>query len=137
LCDYSLEAYASRPAEAGEDLKLGYFASGSKGFVAASDDKVECAVCLSEGTIIRLTTLDLAGNDAATDDVTFFHKEGIGAYRHKDSVRYADGREELLQNLATGSRATIIMIAKPGAKEDVELASPEPAPTYTDQELIA
>ena len=36
MCDYSLEAYQSRPAAVGEKLTLGRFVSGSMGFAAGT-----------------------------------------------------------------------------------------------------
>ncbi len=36
MCDYSLEAYLSRPAEEGEKLTLERFPSGSQGFTTGS-----------------------------------------------------------------------------------------------------
>ena len=36
MCDYSLEAYQSRPAEEGEKLTLERFPSGSQGFTTGS-----------------------------------------------------------------------------------------------------
>ena len=44
MCDYSLEAYQSRPAAVGEKLTLGRFASGSMGF--ASGTVCDTAVCI-------------------------------------------------------------------------------------------
>ena len=44
MCDYSLEAYQSRPAAVGEKLILGRFASGSMGF--AADTVCDAAACI-------------------------------------------------------------------------------------------
>ena len=45
MCDYSLEAYQSRPAAVGEKLTLERFPSGSMGF--ASGKSCDLAVCVA------------------------------------------------------------------------------------------
>ena len=49
MCDYSLEAYRSRPAEEDEKLTLERFPSGSMGFTAGS--VCDTAVCVPTGAI--------------------------------------------------------------------------------------
>jgi hypothetical protein len=44
MCDYSLEAYRSRPAEEGEKLTLERFPSGSMGFTTGP--ACDLAVCV-------------------------------------------------------------------------------------------
>ena len=70
MCDYSLEAYQSRPAAVGEKLTLGRFASGSMGFAAGT--VCDTAVCIpAESKLLLLThafdTLRLARVDWKTD----------------------------------------------------------------------
>ena len=43
MCDFSLEAYRSRPAEEGEKLTLERFPSGSMGFTAGPSATLRCA----------------------------------------------------------------------------------------------
>ena len=50
MCDYSLHAVATRPAEVAETLVLTNFPSGTHGFASPDDPKV--AVCLRPGTEI-------------------------------------------------------------------------------------
>ena len=52
MCDYSLEAYRSRPAEAGEKLTLERFPSGSMGFTAGA--VCDTAVCVPAGVPAQL-----------------------------------------------------------------------------------
>src|SRR5262245_3941207 len=52
VCDYSLEAYQSRPAAIGEKLTLGRFPSGSMGF--ASGQACDLAVCVPADAKLRL-----------------------------------------------------------------------------------
>ena len=83
MCDYSLEAYQSRPAAIGEKLTLGRFPSGSMGF--ASGQSCDLAVCVSADAQLRL--------------------EG-GSY--KDAIRFANGKEVLLQRLDCGLTAVLV-----------------------------
>ena len=52
MCDYSLEAYQSRPAAVGEKLTLERFPSGSMGF--ASGKSCDLAVCVAADATLRL-----------------------------------------------------------------------------------
>jgi hypothetical protein len=52
MCDYSLEAYQSRPAAIGEKLTLERFPSGSMGF--ASGKSCDLAVCVAADAQLRL-----------------------------------------------------------------------------------
>jgi hypothetical protein len=45
MCDYSLEAFQSRPARMGEEYVSNRFPSGSVGFVAPGDQSV--AICMA------------------------------------------------------------------------------------------
>jgi hypothetical protein len=52
MCDYSLEAYLSRPAEEGEKLTLERFPSGSQGFTTGPS--CDLAVCVPTETHLLL-----------------------------------------------------------------------------------
>ena len=52
MCDYSLEAYRSRPARLGERYETHRFESYSIGFVAPGDPST--AVCMAYDTKLRL-----------------------------------------------------------------------------------
>src|ERR1700730_1639676 len=59
MCDYSLHAVATRPAEVAETLVSTNFSTGTHGFASPDDPKV--AVCLRPGTEIAFE------KDAQTD----------------------------------------------------------------------
>ena len=52
MCDYSLEAYRSRPARLGERYETHRFESYSIGFIAPGDPSI--AVCMAYDTKLRL-----------------------------------------------------------------------------------
>ena len=52
MCDYSLEAYRSRPARLGERYETHRFESHSIGFIAPGDPST--AVCMAYDTKLRL-----------------------------------------------------------------------------------
>lgn len=107
MCDYSLEMYRSRPAQAGEEYRTHRFPSGSVGFTAPAD--LTTAVCLSCDTRIRLEnipeTVRTTHGVGPTADVVFARRE-TGPYR--DAVRFANGALVSLQELGVGVTAQVI-----------------------------
>src|SRR6478609_2745983 len=96
MCDYSLEAYRSRPAAVGEKLTLRRFASGSMGF--ASGTVCDTAVCIPAGSRLLLQgigegTQKVHGVGAVEEAVLIRLKRGS----YKDAVRFSNGAQVLLQ----------------------------------------
>ena len=110
MCDYSLEAYQSRPAEVGEKLTLGRFASGSMGF--ASGTVCDTAVCIPAESKLLLEGIgEVAQKEygiGAVEEVAMTRLEG-GPY--KDAVRFSNGTEVLLQRLDCGITAHVMSMA--------------------------
>lgn len=109
MCDYSLELYRSRPAVQGEQYPLRRFRSGTLGFA----DPADCmtAVCMPTGARLRLHGLDESlqrslgvGHEA---EVTMIRLPARGN-THCDGVRFANGREILLQDLNAGTCAMLV-----------------------------
>jgi len=128
MCDYSLEAYRSRPAEAGEKLTLERFPSGSMGFTSGS--VCDLAVCVPEKTTMLLDGLGEAVRQAygvgAVEEVKTTRLEG-GPY--KDGVRFANGTEVLLQRLDRGLKAVVVAFPEAIIKqEDVAAEATEREP---------
>jgi hypothetical protein len=107
MCDYSLEAYQSRPAAIGEKLTLERFPSGSMGF--ASGSSCDLAVCVPADTQLRLEGLGEAVQTEfgvkAAEEVTMT-RLATGGY--KDAVRFSNGTEVLLQRLDRGLTAVVV-----------------------------
>jgi len=122
MCDYSLEAYSSRRAVAGEDLTLRRFPSSSLGFMSADNGILhpwsECVVCCEPGMTM---TLHL---DEGPVDVTFATREdALGSpimHFHRDGVTMPDGTFKSLQQFSPGLKATVI---KPLPEAIVEAAA--------------
>lgn len=107
MCDYSLEAYQSRPAAVGEKLTLGRFASGSMGF--ASGTVCDTAVCIPAESKLLLEGIGESTQKehgvGAVEEVAMTRLES-GLY--KDAVRFSNGTVVLLQRLDVGLGAVVM-----------------------------
>ena len=129
MCDYSLEAYQSRPAAVGEKLTLGRFASGSMGF--ASGTVCDTAVCIPAESKLLLegigdSTQKEHGIGAVEEAMLIRLEDGL----YKDAVRFSNGAEVLLQRLNVGLSAAVMTFgaeragsapAEPAAAREPEL----------------
>jgi hypothetical protein len=128
MCDYSLELYRSRPATQEEQYTLHRFPSGTMGFVAGTD--CETAVCMPAGARLSLQgineTVQRAFSIGAAEAVTMTRLEVTG-HAHRDAVRFANGREVLLQSLNAGVTCTL-------APRDLDevLGLKTPTPEFVD-----
>jgi hypothetical protein len=114
MCDYSLHAVATRPAEVAERLVSTRFsAAGTRGFASPNNPKV--AVCLRPGTELAFE------HDVKTGGMMF--RKSIGArlarfrqidtdkpYQHHDALEFSNGTIVLVTNLAAGQRATVLQL---------------------------
>jgi hypothetical protein len=115
MCDYSLHAVESRPAQVGEKLVSTSFRGSSTSGFAAQDHR-EVAVCLLPGTEL-----------AFEDDVKFYHRwifakrTGFRVarfcnvdtnlpHRHHDALEFPDGRKVLVTLLTGGQRARVLQL---------------------------
>ena len=115
MCDYSLNAVASRPAKVGETLITTTFrGAGTRGFAAEAEPEV--AVCLLPGT--ELAFADAVGYDdnlgwkkSMSVRVARFRKvEPNVSYRHHDAIEFPDGSTVLVTQLRKGQRATVLQL---------------------------
>jgi len=107
MCDYSLEAYRSRPAVVGEKLTLGRFATGSMGFVSGT--VCDTAVCIPAESKLLLQgvgegTQKVHGVGAVEEAVLTRLKRG----HYKDAVRFSNGAVVVLQQLDRGLTALVM-----------------------------
>jgi hypothetical protein len=115
MCDYSLHAVESRPAQIADKLVSTSFQYSSTSGFAAQDD-LRVAVCLLPGTEL-----------AFDDDVKFYHRwiwakstgfrvarfcsvDGHVPDRHHDALEFPDGRKILVTHLKSGQRATVLQL---------------------------
>lgn len=114
MCDYSLHAVATRPAEVGERLLSTKFRSTvTRGF--AAQDNPEVAVCLRPGTEIAFDC------DAQSDGIMFRKNIGdrLARFRqidmdkpaqHHDALEFSNGIIVLVTDLSVGQRATVLQL---------------------------
>jgi hypothetical protein len=107
MCDYSLEAYRSRPAREGEEYVTHRFSSSAIGFIAPGDPTT--AVCMAYDTQLQLEgipqTVQAALGVPASRRATFARLEG-GVFQ--DGVRFANGAQITLQQLGPGVKAVVV-----------------------------
>ncbi len=106
MCDYSLEAYRSRPARHGERYETHRFESYSIGFIAPGDPST--AVCMAYDTKLRREGIPAVVQRSLclseNEDVIFTRLE---VSPHHDGVRFANGAEVTLQELGPGVKGYI------------------------------
>jgi hypothetical protein len=135
MCDYSLYSIENRIAEAGEDLVLHRFETGSVGFASPSD-LVKCeaaassfwgamkdwlllprrgekipAICVAPGTRLLLSeipqTIQRSLCIEPSEIVVFTELESL-SYRYRDALLLPNGTRVLLQDLPEGIRALVL-----------------------------
>ena len=106
MCDYSLEAYRTRPAREGERYVTTRFASGSIGLAAPGD--VMTPVCVACDTPLHIEGIPSHVQHSlgitAAEDATLVHLDQ-GAFR--DGVRFPNGATIALQQLGSGVGVTV------------------------------
>lgn len=138
MCDYSLMVIPNRLAEEGENLVAHRFPTGSMGFASPRDlcgqprrptsrpldlwlalkdffsppePKKVPAVCVPPGARLLLEQIparlqhDLGV--AAVEEATFT-QHGPAAYTYRDAIRFANGKEILLQELEEGEPVKVL-----------------------------
>jgi hypothetical protein len=115
MCDYSLHAVATRPAQVGETLITTTFrGTSTRGF--ASEREPDVAVCMLPGT--ELAFADNVKYDSRwiwTRQINF----RVGKFgtvdqnipdRHHDAIEFPDGSRVLVTLLCEGQRATVLQL---------------------------
>lgn|SRR5690348_698245 len=106
MCDYSLEAYRTRPAREGERYVTTRFASGSIGLAAPGD--VMTPVCVACDTPLHIEEIpshvqDRFGVNAAEDAILVHLDQGT----FRDGIRFPNGATIALYQLGTGVGVTV------------------------------
>ncbi len=137
MCDYSLMSFPNRLARAGEMLVVYRFGCGAKGLASPAElsrstpsswvarlskmwsalqgdqapSELVTAVCVPHGT--RLLILDIPEdlrreiNVQSKEEVTF-RQMSESPFEYRDAIRFANGRQILLQKLHEGQRVRIL-----------------------------
>lgn len=128
MCDYSLHAVASRPAEASEALvSTRFLGTHTRGFAAPGDPTV--AVCLRPGTEIAFEeNVWVEGaifRRNVGDNLARFRQVDVDRpAQHHDALEFSNGMIVKVTDLVVGQRARVLQLpADPAAKRE----SAEPA----------
>src|SRR5438105_4387374 len=131
MCDYSLHAVATRPAEVGEKLVCTNFPfTTTRGF--AGIGKPEVAVCLRPGTEIafdREVQYDgLLFRRKVGDRLARFRQLNTDIQQHHDALEFANGKIVLVTDLTAGQTATVLQLP---ADRSVKPASRQPVRDFS------
>jgi hypothetical protein len=115
MCDYSLHAVASRPAEVGETLVTTTFrGTSTRGFASESDRNT--AVCLLPGTELAFAEEVRYDNRwiwtrTINSRVGKFGKiDPLVPERHHDAIEFPDGNYVLVTQLVEGQHVTVLQL---------------------------
>jgi len=114
MCDYSLHAVASRPAQVAETLVSSKFqATRTRGF--ASPDDPQVAVCLRPGTEIafetNVQTTGLLFRKSISERLARFRQIDLDQpMHHHDALEFSNGAIVLVTDLIPGQRATVLQL---------------------------
>src|SRR4051794_1485430 len=132
MCDYSLHAVATRPAEVGEKLVCTNFPfTTTRGFAGVG--KPEVAVCLRPGTEIAFDQdvqyVGLLFRRKVGDRLARFRQLNMDkVQQHHDALEFANGKIVLVTDLSVGQTATVLQLpaeraAKPASQQPVRNVS--------------
>lgn len=115
MCDYSLHAVATRPAQVGETLITTTFrGTSTRGF--ASEREPAVAVCMLPGTELAFAEDVRYDNRWIWTRTTdwrvgkFNQIEPEVSDRHHDAIEFPDGSHVLVTQLCEGQRATVLQL---------------------------
>jgi len=115
MCDYSLHAVATRPAQVGETLITTTFrGTSTRGFASESD--LATAVCMLPGTELAFAENVKYDNRWIWTREIDFRVGKFGAidpdvpHRHHDAIEFPDGSRVLVTQLCEGQRATVLQL---------------------------
>ena len=115
MCDYSLHAVATRPAQVGETLITTTFrGTSTRGFASESDPAT--AVCMMPGTELAFAENVRYDNRWIWTKSVNFRVGKFGEidadvpHRHHDAIEFPDGSHVLVTQLCEGQRATVLQL---------------------------
>lgn len=106
MCDYSLEAYRSRPAREGERYVTTRFASGTMGLASPGDSSIPiCVQCDTQLMLEDISSeLQARLGIGPREEATFVRLEQSP---FRDGVRFGNGKEISLQQMQPGIGVTV------------------------------
>jgi hypothetical protein len=128
MCDYSLAGLPNRLAAEGEQLVVHRFSMGARGLAPLRPGLKQLlfpastpAVCVPPGARLLLQDIPVyLQQRLAVGEVeeVIFVQQSAEAFRYRDAVRFANGREILLQTLRCGQRVDVLTLS--AAEEETE-----------------
>lgn len=137
MCDYSLMSVPNRLAVSGEELVTHRFHSGALGLTTPSQAPTGFwaalksfwrmppvpAVCIPPGS--RLMVRDIPGAlqrelKVGECEEVRFTQVSVATNCFRDTIRFANGREVLLQRLQEGQRVTVLDVSLAEEHETIE-----------------
>jgi len=128
MCDYSLAGLLNRLAVEGEQLVVYRFVTGSMGLAPSCSGLKQFlfpssmpAVCIPPGALLRLHDIPLHLQQrlevGEVEEVSFV-QQSAEAFAYRDAVRFANGRELLLQHLRYGQRVDVLSLSPGDTAEE-------------------
>lgn len=115
MCDYSLHAVATRPAQVGETLITTMFrGTQTRGF--ASEGEPTVAVCMLPGTELAFAEDVRYDSRWIWTKAINFRVGKFGAiapdvpHRHHDAIEFPDGSHVLVTQLCEGQRVSVLQL---------------------------
>ena len=115
MCDYSLHAVTTRPAEVGETLITTTFhGTSTRGF--ASENEPAVAVCMMPWTELAFAEDVKYDNRWIWTRAVNFRVGKFGTidphlpHRHHDAIEFPDGNYVLVTQLCEGQRVTVLQL---------------------------
>jgi len=132
MCDYSLHAVKTRPAQVGETLITTTFrGTSTRGF--ASEREPAVAVCMLPGTELAFAQDVRYDNRwiwTRTTDwrvAKFNQIEPEVSDRHHDAIEFPDGSHVLVTQLCEGQRATVLQLPVTDGERTAKAVESPPA----------
>ena len=135
MCEYSLHAVATRPAEVGETLTNSFPHTTTRGFTSETEPNV--AVCLRPGTELAFET------EVLRDGLVFHRKigdrmarfrevNGDDPNKHHDALEFANGTVVMVTDLMPGQRVKVLQLPVNPA----EAPAPQEQPAVRSDAII-
>ena len=129
MCDYSLAGLPNRLAVEGEQLVVNRFETGAMGLAPSCPGLKQLffpsstpAVCIPPGARLRLHDIPLHLQQrlgVGEVECVSFVQQSPEEFTFRDAVRFADGKELLLQFLRCGQGVDVLSLS--GVEEEAEL----------------
>lgn len=126
MCDYSLFGIRNRLASEGENLTVHRFRTGSVGLASVSDPAT--AICIPPGAQLMVQDIPerlQARLGVSCCEKAVFFERSARPYEYRDAIKFGNGADVLLQELADGERVTVLSLGPPELVRDQQTTRTE------------